>query len=137
MFVKREEYENNLRMLHIYKEECNDKTIKIGDLEIENNNLKDLNEKLEERVKEVERRSEVLANNNAALIMENSKLIEWIETIINKTGCYHVNDKSDVTIPIYRRIDGFAYNNIVDGEFVPQSIREEFVVPQIRFLKMK
>lgn len=115
---------------------------------------------LEERLKESETRNALLENelanmkstnstqeyniknlnkDNNILLTANQKLTEWVNKIINEVGIYEVQDRRTIAIPIFKNPVKAMYGKMDDirdhmEEFVQ---REEVIVPEIRFIRMK
>ncbi|MBQ8293408.1 MAG: hypothetical protein IJX78_06405 [Bacilli bacterium] len=120
MFIRKKKYNEQLDLIEAYKE-------KRYKMEKDIYRLRSEKQILEGRVESLED-----INNN--LIKEQQKLIEWIEKIINEVGCYTVNERNDITIPMYRK-DGPAYDTEFNGsDFVVN--RDVIVLPRIEILKM-
>lgn len=118
MFISKKKYKEKLDLLEGYREKSHIKQNKIYDLEIEKSRL--------------ENKTEILEENNRALIDNNNKLTDWIYKIINELGCYEVSEYNAIRIPIYEnKIKSFGLKQ--GREF----IEKEVILPRICFMKME
>ena len=120
MFIRKKVYEEKMDLLNGYIQRCDRKNDEIAKLKNENNNLKN--------------RVSSLENINENLVMENKKLIDWIEKIINEVGCYTVPDGNHVTIPVYKNECEPAYYGQTYNPFIRESVVT--IIPEIKFVKM-
>ena len=129
MFVSKKKYEEKLDIIEAFRIERDHNKTKIYDLQVEKSNLINMNEILENRIKNLE-------YCNDSLFKKNQKLIEWVEKIINEVGVYEVRERNTFSIPVYKRDDDMCFNN---GELLEWQLpitKKEVIIPEIRILQM-
>lgn len=135
MFLRREEWEEKCSTNRALLKDKEEK-LKIIDI------LKEDNIKLDAQVSNLQHNEEImkdriewLSQDNDILLKTNMKLTEWINKIINEVGIYEVQDRKTISIPIYRKIDSAILRD--DSKIVPFMDKEEIIIPEIRFIKMR
>lgn len=88
------------------------------------------NDSLRETISILENRNSTLDISVQDLLEENEKLIDWITKIINDLGCYKVNDRAAIEIPILNK--DIAQFNDLQGNVCGRRI----TIPEIKFYKI-
>lgn len=134
MFLRREEWEEKCSTNRALLKDKEEK-IKIID------NLKEQNIKLDAQVSNLQHNEQImkdriewLSQDNDTLLKANIKLTEWINKIINEVGIYEVQDRRTISIPICKKIESAAFG---DPKVLPFMEKEEVIIPEIRFIKMR
>lgn len=97
--------------------------------------LKNLSLIIDDKNKEIYRKNNSinhLENNNAKLIVENQKLINWIEKILDTVGTMETREKANFKIPVCIEREYKAYDRNVMGIFE----KERITIPGITIIKM-
>ena len=63
------------------------------------------------------------------VIKENQKLIDWIRSILENFGTFDVNERREVHIPVYQKIEAIPFHNL--QEEIPRTAEEVIVIPEI------
>ena len=114
MFIKKETYQEKIDLIDGYRTERNEALDKLS-------MLKDQNNRLESRIEYLEH--------------TNARLIDWIQTIIHEVGCYEVNERNPIQIPICKYETSKVYDinsKDLDGYYLA---KQEIKVPEITFVK--
>ena len=134
MFLRREEWEEKCSTNRAL---LKDKEEKIKMIDI----LKEQNIKLDAQVSNLQHNEQImkdriewLSQDNDTLLKANIKLTEWINKIINEVNIYEVQDRRTISIPICRKIESAAFG---DPKVIPFTEKEEVIIPEIRFIKMR
>ena len=134
MFLRREEWEEKCSTNRALLKDKEEK-LKLIDI------LKEDNIKLDAQVSNLQHNEEIMKNriewlsqDNDTLLKANIKLTEWINKIINEVNIYEVQDRRTISIPICRKIESAAFG---DPKVLPFMKKEEVIIPEIRFIKMR
>lgn len=96
--------------------------------------LKNLSLIIDDKNKEIYRTNNSinhLENNNAKLIAENQKLIDWIEKILDTVGTTETREKVHFKIPVCIEREYKEYDRNVMGIFE----KERITIPEITIIK--
>lgn len=134
MFLRKEEWEEKCSTNRALLKDKEEKIKIIDDLKEKNMKLDAQVSNLQHNEKIMKDRIDWLSQDNDILLKANVRLTEWINKIINEVGIYDVQDRRTISIPICRKIDSAAFDN---SKIVPFMEKEEIIIPEIRFIKMK
>lgn len=79
-----------------------------------------------------------LEKENVSLLEQNKQLVNWIDSILNKVGVCEVRNRNTISIPIYKRDEPVTFSNSVkEMDIQNYLIKEEIIIPEIKFIKIK
>ena len=127
LFVSKRKYQEKLELIEAYKEKCKEKDLVIYRLKNDKGNLEDVIKLLEKQLNVLNNTVESCEKINSDLLREQTKLIEWIEKVINDLGCYEVSSNNTVRIPMIQNCRNYDDVGWLNGK--------EVRIPEIVYFK--